>query len=263
MFKNLLSIGEIAKITGVHISSLRYYDRIGVLKPAYIDPDTNYRYYTYSQMATIEAIQACIELDIPLKEYLNFTGNDGQTIHAEALLEYGKLQAEKKLQSIRKSIQEIEQCQQEIAHSKRLLSASAPIKYHVPEKYYYVVPVPHALFKDNYKSMNQLPLLIQNKGYEIGMDYGFIYFYKESAVERYQFIEIIPEEPLSDEHVITLPSGFVLAKAAAPDKIEEAALEFPELFQQSGTKTVVLKELLTENVDVNQLPYELKCYLQQ
>lgn len=40
--KKYLSIGEMAKLSGVHIKSLRYYDRIGVLKPAYVDPKTNH-----------------------------------------------------------------------------------------------------------------------------------------------------------------------------------------------------------------------------
>lgn len=261
MKNRLLSIGEVSKITGVHISSLRYYDKIGVLKPAYINADTNYRYYTYPQIAIVDAIQSCIELDIPLKEYLNFTGNDGQTIHAEELLEYGKLQVEKKLKAIQDSIKEIELCQREIEHSKQLLSASEPIRYFVPQKYYYTVPMPHALSKNLYEYIDRLPVLIQDKGYSVGIEYGFLYFYKGDMIERYRFIEVMPAEYTEDENIMTLPAGFVLAKTATPDKIEHAALEFPDLFRKNNVNTVVLTEILTENIDVNRLPYELKCYL--
>ena len=257
----LLSIGEISKITGVHISSLRYYAKMGVLKPAYIDPDTNYRYYTYSQINTVEAIQACIELDIPLKEYSNFTDDNGQTIHVEALLEYGKLQAEKKLKAIRKSLKEIEQYQHEIDHCKQLLSASGPIQYSVPEKHYYIVPMPDAFSKDSYRRIDQLPLLIQDMGYEMGIEYGLLYFYKGNEIDRYQFIEITSTEDIKDDHILTLPAGSVLSKVSEPGKIEYADVEFPDLFCQDGMRTVVLTELLSENIDVNHLPYELKCYL--
>ena len=41
--KNLLSIGELSKITGVHIKALRYYDSLGILTPAYVDPDRRTR----------------------------------------------------------------------------------------------------------------------------------------------------------------------------------------------------------------------------
>lgn len=257
----LLSIGEVSKITGVHISSLRYYDKVGVLKPAYVNPDTNYRYYTYTQIDMVYAIQACIELDIPLKEYLNFTENKGEIIHTEALLEYGKLQAEKKLKAICKSIEEIEQCQREIEHSNQLLSSSTPIRYFVPEKHYYTVSMTSAFFADNYRYVDRLPILVQDMGYEIGSEYGLLYFYKENTVERYQFIEIITTENVKDDNIITLPAGYVIAKTATPDKIEHADLEFPDLFSRSSMNTVVLTEVLTENIDVNYLPYELKCYL--
>lgn len=50
---------------------------------------------------------------------------------------------------------------------------------------------------------------------------------------------------------------------AEPEKNELAALEFPRQFKQSGVNTVVLTEILTENIDVNHLPYELKCYLHE
>ncbi len=43
----LFSIGKLAKLTGVHIQSLRYYETIGILRPAMIDPDSGYRYYTF------------------------------------------------------------------------------------------------------------------------------------------------------------------------------------------------------------------------
>lgn len=40
------SIGEVSKITGLSIDRLRNYDKIGLLKPSYIDPNSGYRYYS-------------------------------------------------------------------------------------------------------------------------------------------------------------------------------------------------------------------------
>ena len=42
--QNLLTIGNLSKQTGVHVKSLRYYGQLGILLPAYTDPDTGYRY---------------------------------------------------------------------------------------------------------------------------------------------------------------------------------------------------------------------------
>ena len=38
----LFSIGKLSTLTGVHIQSLRYYEELGILKPAYVDPQSGY-----------------------------------------------------------------------------------------------------------------------------------------------------------------------------------------------------------------------------
>ena len=58
--KDLLSIGDFSKITGVHIKALRYYDSIGILTPVYTDPESGYRYYALHQKAVVDAIQFCV-----------------------------------------------------------------------------------------------------------------------------------------------------------------------------------------------------------
>lgn len=260
MKNHLLSIGELSDITGVHISSLRYYDKLGVLTPAYIDPDTNYRYYTYSQVEIVSAIQTCIALDIPLKDYQNFTGNNGQTIHAEELLAYGKEQAKKKLQIIRNGIKKIEQYQQQITHSKELLCSDKPLKYHALSKNYYIFPLNHSLTEDDYKNIDRFPLFVESKGYQPGSGYGLIYFYKKTGIERFQFVEIITRNPLKDQNIISLPESDFWAKTTKADEIENASTEFPDLFAANDTRTVILTGLFTENIDVNHLLYELRCY---
>ena len=40
MRNDLLSIGEVANLKGVSVKALRYYERVGVLRPAYVNPET-------------------------------------------------------------------------------------------------------------------------------------------------------------------------------------------------------------------------------
>lgn len=53
----MLKIGEFSKLTKTTVKALRYYDKIGLLKPAFIDSDTAYRYYTEEQLETARKIQ--------------------------------------------------------------------------------------------------------------------------------------------------------------------------------------------------------------
>lgn len=68
MRKELLTIGEMAKINNISISTLRLYDEIGLIKPCFTDKETRYRYYSIRQNARLDMIQYMKELGMGLKE---------------------------------------------------------------------------------------------------------------------------------------------------------------------------------------------------
>lgn len=49
----MLKIGDFSKLSRVSVRMLRHYDEIGLLKPAKIDPFTDYRYYSEAQLPMI------------------------------------------------------------------------------------------------------------------------------------------------------------------------------------------------------------------
>ena len=101
MRDELLSIGEMARLKNVTVKALRYYERIGVLDPAYVDPDTGYRYYRLSQSMDVDVITTCAELGAPLKELKHFRREDG-AYELEALLEHGQRIAQENLRRARR-----------------------------------------------------------------------------------------------------------------------------------------------------------------
>ena len=42
--------GEIAKLSGLSKQTILFYDKKGILKPDYVDPDNGYRYYSADQL---------------------------------------------------------------------------------------------------------------------------------------------------------------------------------------------------------------------
>lgn len=64
----LLSIGELVKICNVSHKTLRYYDQLGLLKPALINQSNNYRFYKQSQITRLTAIKQLQELGISLAD---------------------------------------------------------------------------------------------------------------------------------------------------------------------------------------------------
>jgi DNA-binding transcriptional MerR regulator len=64
----MLSIGEFARHGRVSVRMLRHYDAIGLLRPAFIDPGTGYRYYQAGQFATLNRVIALKELGFALEQ---------------------------------------------------------------------------------------------------------------------------------------------------------------------------------------------------
>ena len=64
----MYSIGEFSKIGSVSTKTLRYYDEIGLLRPAYVDEDNHYRYYTEEQVDEILLITELKTYDLRLEQ---------------------------------------------------------------------------------------------------------------------------------------------------------------------------------------------------
>lgn len=72
--KDFFTIGEISKLFDINTKTLRYYDKIDLFKPSYINKDNRYRYYTMDQFQYLETIKYLKELGLPLdkiKYHLN------------------------------------------------------------------------------------------------------------------------------------------------------------------------------------------------
>lgn len=66
-------IGEFAAMGGVSAKTLRFYDEIGLLRPASVDPRTSYRLYLSRQLEELAAILALKEIGVPLAEVRRLT----------------------------------------------------------------------------------------------------------------------------------------------------------------------------------------------
>lgn len=86
------TVKKLAKLSGISIRTLRFYDQIGLLKPAYYG-NNNYRYYEEEQLLMLQQILFYRELKFPLNEIQRIIGgNDFNKIdalisHKQVLLE--------------------------------------------------------------------------------------------------------------------------------------------------------------------------------
>ena len=73
--KEIISITEMAKLRNISTETLRHYDRIDLLKPVHVDPDTGYRYYSITQYEKIGTIRELKNLGMSLREIKEYFDN--------------------------------------------------------------------------------------------------------------------------------------------------------------------------------------------
>ena len=88
------SIGELAKLAGISTRTLRHYDAIDLLKPAYVE-ENGYRVYSEDEVKMLQQIMFCREFGITLEE-LHAIVNSSEFDRLKALeTHYQQLKSEK------------------------------------------------------------------------------------------------------------------------------------------------------------------------
>jgi DNA-binding transcriptional MerR regulator len=110
----MFRIGEFSKIAQVPGSMLRYYDQIGLLKPAHIDKWTGYRYYSAKQLPRLHRILALKELGLTLEQIEHLVAEEVSTAEIRGMLVLKKAQVEQSLNEERARLQQLEARLQQI-----------------------------------------------------------------------------------------------------------------------------------------------------
>lgn len=157
MRNDLLSIGEVAHLKGVGVKALRYYERIGILRPAYVNPDTGYRYYALRQMNELDVIVSCVQLGVPLKELADYVSERG-VMDISSLLERAYALAKEKLRATQAILMELDGYRSEIAVQDALRTSAAPYERALGERTFLAMPWARPAFdaKRYTKAMSEL-----------------------------------------------------------------------------------------------------------
>ncbi|WGU94760.1 MerR family DNA-binding transcriptional regulator [Paenibacillus dendritiformis] len=107
-----ISIGQVSKMYGISLDTLRHYDRIGILKPI-VDPTNGYRYYFLEHLDLLESILVGKYLKTPLKDMKLI-------FQEESIHQYMEL-IEKQEKTIQEKITHLQQLEKYTGQLKKLL----------------------------------------------------------------------------------------------------------------------------------------------
>jgi DNA-binding transcriptional MerR regulator len=72
----MIRIGIFSRISQVPVSTLRYYDAVGLIEAAHVDEQNGYRFYTIDQLSRMHRILALKEMGLSLEEIQTMLEND-------------------------------------------------------------------------------------------------------------------------------------------------------------------------------------------
>lgn len=257
----LFSIGKLSRLTGVHIQSLRYYEQLGILKPAHIDPQSRYRYYTFQHTRIVEAIQYCADLDIPLKQFQNFLAEEDGQIDYAKLIECGVRLTNEKMTRIQKRLAFLEEVRQELLHAEKCRE-NIQVRRYFPQKLCWTIPYEGTqTAPDFHRAMYRLISDVEANGLRAGYNNGQLMFCRGKEIESYIFIDIRESEKELESfpQVITIPAGEYMCSVSHESSIRNAPGVFPELFEQDYDKVVVEMELFSEKFNYSTPVFEIRC----
>lgn len=124
MNKKLFSIGEMARLFHLSVSSIRHYESCGLITPEYVDPNTGYRYYSPRQFEAFNTIRYLRALDMPLDDIEDFL-HDREVNKIEEKLSRQKAIVAKKRQELARIERKID------AQMQRLSDAQSVVLGHI------------------------------------------------------------------------------------------------------------------------------------
>ena len=112
----MFRIGDFSKLAQVSIRALRHYDELKLLEPAYVDDQTDYRYYTVEQLPKIHRIVALKEMGFSLQEIQDLVRDSLSLDELKGMLERKQREVNAKLKAEQERLMLLEARLKHIEH---------------------------------------------------------------------------------------------------------------------------------------------------
>ncbi|MCD8129079.1 MAG: MerR family transcriptional regulator [Oscillospiraceae bacterium] len=248
--KNYLTISEFARLRDVNINSLLYYEKLGILLPAYIDPKNKYRYYAPEQLSVLDIILLCISLDIPLKELKQY--QDENTYWQKRMLQDGRRIAEDKIRKMQTDLKKIEymlKCQEEqddYSACNGIYRREIASRHFIVEEYFEKL----ANISQFGRISSELFDYAESIGFSAVLPTGFMFIFNKNEVRQFLFYEVLSTDK-KDRKVVEIPNGIYscLQIEFEPDMNHIAFLR--QRFGTSEKRIAIFSNLIRDKLQIN------------
>lgn len=192
----MLKIGEFARVAYVSIATLRHYEKVGLLKPAMLDSDSGYRYYSLDQLPRVHRLLALRDLGFSLEQIAQFLEEDLSLEHLRGMFTLKQAQTQQmidteqaRLTRIAARLRQIEQEGKMPAYEVLLKQADALLVAFVRE----MVSLDGGLGQ----SYGKIVTYLEQQGVQPGSPVLFLLHSRSEQREEGLFIDLETAIPLS------------------------------------------------------------------
>ena len=192
--RDLYSIGAFSKLTGVSVDTLRYYDKIDLLKPEKTDDASLYRYYSHAQLTKLDIIKICRGLGISLEETARLFEKGDPFAFEESLMAQREI-LDRRIQALQQSNRVLEQLISKLRVFEEISVHSGFYSRPIPPRRIAVAgqPVAYAQMNlDNAKIYDSLARELGRHGLYGAYEGGFIYGLRNGVIEGGTMFERVP-----------------------------------------------------------------------
>lgn len=260
MKNQLYSIGELSKLKGISVKTLRFYDEIGVLKPSYVDPFTKYRYYNKVQFVYVDILKALKALRTGTKEMASLI-NKKEIYGVDSFLEEQKHKMIEEKEEYERIIELIEEIQNHRSESSKAIQTKEIYQKEIPQRLIVSKEVSQNIDESELDQVIQvLEKAIDKENYKHTYKYGYLFQKEEDLFyPKEYFIEVHSQ---NSSKLKMIPAGMYACISYSRDNADEQIKKMNDYLGGSNVNVAQVVQIeLLEDIFKETSYFELQILL--
>ncbi|MGN1418161.1 MAG: MerR family transcriptional regulator [Acutalibacteraceae bacterium] len=242
--QEFFSIGEVARLNGTTVKALRYYEKIGIFRPAYINENTGYRYYSSEQMIVLDFILTCLDIGIPLKKVSGFIKNG--EIDVDRILQEGIKAAEREKERIDRTEEKLKNMYRHVEESEKISAEKSCYTRFIPERFLLTRPL-NELFpslKTYMALQTDLFFQIEKEEHSYLYNHGLLYWRTNGEIKPFAFGAI--EKAHNAQQIMIIPAGYYKCQCVGHNLWQDKVKAFIE--EYTDKEFILIQERYSKHV---------------
>ena len=214
----------------------------------------------------LDAIQFCVELDIPLKQFNLFTNEDEPWICYKELVAQRTGIAEEKIRVMKERLTLLKAMQAEMERSETSYRNKAPTKLSLPERTCWLTPYEGMLSSDESNElMKKLIMEIYRHDLKLGNANGLLLLKRGGEWKQFLFVDVdtAGTKALEQPEILHIPAGGYLCKTVEQSSIRRVWDWCLSELAEEQIELVIETELFVGNYAFSKPTLEQRCHLKQ